>query len=99
MTIDLPILFSGLSLIVAIIVAISNIKSRNANDNRESASQITTLIVKLENISDGINEIKSDMRNMKNDVQDLRERVIRVEQKTDSAHHRLDVLEGSAAKD
>lgn len=99
MTIDVPILFSGLSLIVAIIVAISNIKSRNANDNRESASQITTLIVKLENISDGINEIKSDMRNMKNDVQDLRERVIRVEQKTDSAHHRLDILEGSAAKD
>lgn len=99
MTIDLPILFSGLSLIVAIIVAISNIKSRNADDNRESASQITTLIVKLENISDGINEIKSDMRNMKTDVQDLRERVIRVEQKTDSAHHRLDVLEGSAVKD
>lgn len=99
MTIDVPILFSGLSLIVAIIVAISNIKSRNANDNRESASQITTLIVKLENISDGINEIKSDMRNMKNDVQDLRERVIRVEQKTDSAHHRLDILEGSAVKD
>ena len=32
---------------------------------------------------------------MKNDVQDLRERVIRVEQKTDSAHHRLDVLEGN----
>ena len=99
MTIDVPILISGLSLIVAIIVAISNIRSRNAEDNRESASQITTLIVKLENISDGINEIKSDMRNMKNDVQDLRERVIRVEQKTDSAHHRLDILEGSAAKD
>lgn len=99
MTIDLPILFSGVSLIVAIIVAISNIKSRNAEDNRESAAQITTLIVKLENISEGINEIKSDMRNMKNDVQDLRDRVIRVEQKTDNAHHRLDILEGSPVKD
>jgi len=99
MTVDLPILISGLSLIVAIIVAASNIRSRNAEDNRESASQITTLIVKLENISDGINEIKTEMRTMKNDVQDLRDRVVRVEQKCDNAHHRLDMLEGSAVKE
>lgn len=34
------------------------------------------------------------MRNMRNDIQDLRDRLIIVEQSTKSAHHRLDGLEG-----
>ena len=56
--------------------------------------QSLPLIVKLENIGNGVNEIKSDMRNMRNDIQDLRDRLIIVEQSTKSAHHRLDGLEG-----
>lgn len=82
MVIDVPILISALSLLVAIIVAITSIRSRNASTDKQEASQITTLIVKLENIADGVNEIKSDMRNVKNDVQDLRDRLIIVEQST-----------------
>ena len=97
MVIDVPILISALSLLVAIIVAITSIRSRNASSDKQEASQITTLIVKLENIADGVNEIKSDMRNVKNDVQDLRDRLIVVEQSTKSAHHRLDGLEGKRA--
>ena len=85
MVIDVPILISALSLLVAIIVAITSIHSRNASADKQEASQITTLIVKLENIADGVNEIKSDMRNVKNDVQDLRDRLIIVEQFTKSA--------------
>lgn len=94
MMVDVPILISALSLLVAIIVAIVSIRRGNSTDDRQSASQITTLIVKLENIAEGVNEIKSDMRNVKNDVQDLRDRLIIVEQSTKSAHHRLDGLEG-----
>ena len=82
------------SLIIAMVVAFSNIRNKNYVNDRESASQITTLIVKLENIADGINEIKSEMKSMKSDVDDLRERLIRVEQSTKSAHHRMDTLEG-----
>ena len=78
---------------IAAAVAATNIKRNNANDNRQEATNLTTLIVKLENISNGVNEIKSDMRNMKSDIQDLRDRLIRVEQSDKSAHHRLDTLE------
>ena len=63
-------------------------------DARKEASEMTTLIVKLETINNGVNEIKSDMRNMKTDIQDLRDRLIIVEQSTKSAHHRVDKLEG-----
>lgn len=89
---DVPILISALSLIVAIIVAFSTIRSRNSTEDKQEASQITTLIVKLENINDGINEIKSDMKSVRTDMQELRDRVVIVEQSTKSAHHRLDDL-------
>ena len=95
MTISVPILISGLSLLVAVIVAITSIRGRNASVDKQEASQITTLIVKLENIAEGVNEIKADMRSMRNDVQELRDRMVIVEQSTKSAHHRLDAIVGN----
>lgn len=94
MKIDVPILISVLSLLVAAAVGISSIKRNKSSDDRQEASEMTTLIVKLENINNGVNEIKSDMRNMRSDIQDLRDRLIIVEQSTKSAHHRLDSIEG-----
>lgn len=76
----------------------TNIRRNKATDDRREASETTTLIVKLENINDGVNEIKSDMRNIREDVQDLRDRLIIVEQATKSAQHRLDVLENISDK-
>ena len=94
MKIDVPTLISIFSLSVAVIVAVSGIRRSHAADDRKEASEMTTLIVKLETINNGVNEIKSDMRNMKTDIQDLRDRLIIVEQSTKSAHHRVDKLEG-----
>ena len=90
MTVDVSILISAVSLLVAIVVAIVTIRGRNSSVDKQEASQITTLIVKLENISDGVNEIKLDMRSLRTDVQELRDRMVIVEQSTKSAHHRLD---------
>lgn len=86
----IPVAISALSLVVSVIVGFSAIRSRNSTDTKQEASQLTTLIVKLENIADGVNEIKADMRNIKDDVKELRERVIVVEQSTKSAHRRID---------
>ncbi len=94
MQVDVTIIISFMSLLVAVVVGITNIRRNNATDDRQEASETTTLIVKLENINDGVNEIKSDMRNLRNDVQDLRDRLIMVEQSTKSAHRRLNTLEG-----
>lgn len=94
MQVEIPTLISLLSLVVAIVVAIVSIRRDNATDDKKKASEMTTLIVKLENINNGVNEIKSDMHNMRNDIQDLRDRLIIVEQSTKSAHHCLDGLDG-----
>ncbi len=91
--VEISNLISALSLVVALIVAFVNVRRGNTADDKQEASEMTTLIVKLENISNGVNEIKSDMRNMRNDIQDLRDRLIIVEQSTKSAHKRLDDME------
>ena len=94
MIVDVPILISVLGLFVSIMVFLTSNRRNKKTDDQREASEMTTLIVKLENIGNGVNEIKSDMRNMRNDIQDLRDRLIIVEQSTKSAHHRLDGLEG-----
>lgn len=96
--VEIPILISFVSVCVAGIVAVTSIRRNQANDDKKEASQMTTLIVKLENIGNGVNEIKSDMRNVREDMQELRDRLIIVEQSTKSAHHRLDTFEGKEPK-
>ena len=93
MTVEVALLISGVSLAFALYQGITNMKRNKTQDDKQDASQLTTVIVKLENIGEGVNEIKSDMRNIKEDVQELRERVVAVEQSAKSAHHRVDLLE------
>ena len=87
MTIEVALLVSGISLAFGIYQGIANLK-------RNKATEMTTVIVKLESIGTGVTEIKSDMKNIRQDLQDLRERVVVVEQSTKSAHHRINTLEG-----
>lgn len=88
------VVISVLSLIVAAIVGFTNAKRNQNTDNRQAAAEMTTVIVKLETINSSVSEIKADVRNTRTDMQDLRDRLIVVEQSAKSAHHRIDMLEG-----
>lgn len=88
------VVISVLSLIVAAIVGFTNVKRNQNTDNRQAAAEMTTVIVKLETINSSVSEIKADVRNTRTDMQDLRDRLIVVEQSAKSAHHRIDMLEG-----
>lgn len=94
MTIEVALLISGISLAFGIYQGIANLKRNKATDDKKDATEMTTVIVKLESIGIGVTEIKSDMKNIRQDLQDLRERVVVVEQSTKSAHHRINTLEG-----
>lgn len=94
MTIEVAILLSAISVGFSLFSGILTLKRNNTKDTVESTTQLTTVIVKLEGISSGIAEIKSEMKNVKTDIQDLRDRLIAVEQSTKSAHHRLDGITG-----
>lgn len=90
MTIEIALLISGISLAFGIYQGITTLKRNSKVDVKNDASELTTVIVKLENIGAGITEIKSEMTNVKNDIKENRERIIKVEESAKQAHKRLD---------
>ena len=92
---ELSVIISILSLAVAAIVGFTNLKRNQATDNRQTAAEMTTVIVKLEALNNNITEMKSDVRNTRADLQEIRDRLIICEQSTKSAHHRIDALENN----
>ena len=94
MTVELSLLLSGISVAFAIFFGISS-KSRNDRKDTEQetedrATTHTLLMTKLENIADDVKDIKRDYRETNAEVQNLRERVVAVEQSLKSYHKRLD---------
>lgn len=73
MTIEVALLISGVSLAFGIYQGVCNLRRNNKCDDKKDATQLTTVIVKLENIGDGVTEIKSDLKNIKDDIKEFRE--------------------------
>lgn len=82
-----PIIISAIALVFSVYQFIDK-------EKRDNTTEITTIIVKLETIGDGINEIKTDLRSVKAEVKELRERLIETEQRAKSNTRRLDAIDG-----
>lgn len=67
-----PILISIGSLLLALYTFLSH-------NNKENTTELTTVIVKLENIGNGISDIKSEIASMKNDQKEDHDNLIKVE--------------------
>jgi len=67
-----PYIISFLSLLLAAYTFLSK-------NSKESTTELTTVIVKLENIGNGIADIKSEIASMKNDQKEDHDRLIQVE--------------------
>ena len=89
----ISIIISALSLITAVYVALSNSKRNDKHETKTDASEMTTVIVKLENINNGVTEIKSELKTVKSDIKEDHERIVRVEESTKQAHKRIDTIE------
>ena len=88
----------------------TNFKKDNKSEAKMSATEMTTVIVKLESVQDNIRDLKNDMQqNMKDIKADIsgikqeldgfRERIVVVEQSAKSMHHRLDEMKKDEKKD
>lgn len=94
MTIEVALLISAGSLAFALYQGIANLKRNKATDDRKEASEMTTVIVKLESIGKDTGEIKNDMKDVKQDVRKNTEQIIRVDESLKSAWRRINLLEG-----
>jgi predicted nucleic acid-binding Zn-ribbon protein len=88
MPIEITQLVSILSLLIAAIALARNFKL----DTKSDQTELTTVIVKLENINDNIKEVKIDMKDIISDIDKVKERLTAVEASAKSAHKRIDGL-------
>ena len=80
MTLDTEIILGVVTLCFTVIEILRTFKK----DSKEDASNLTTVIVKLENIQSSINDIKSDISRMEKENKSLAERVSKTEEKLSS---------------
>ena len=99
MTIDVSLVISMFSVGFAIFAGVVNMKRNKENDDKNESAELTTVIVKLENINNDTKDIKNELRSIRTEVGDLRERVTIAEQATKSLHKRVDKLEGRMEKE
>ena len=88
MPIEITQLVSILSLLIAAIALARNLRL----DTKSDQTELTTVIVKLENINDNIKEVKIDMKDIISDIDKVKERLTAVEASAKSAHKRIDGL-------
>jgi len=91
--VDITLVISIISVAFALYYGFSSLKRSRTCDDRNDASQLTTVIVKLENIGLGISDIKNKLNSIEIDVRETRERLVIVEESTKSAHKRMDSCE------
>ena len=84
-----PYLISFLSLLLAAYTFLSK-------NNKENTTELTTVIVKLENIGAGITDIKSEIASMKDDQKEDHDRLIKLESSVATMWKRVDELKANA---
>lgn len=85
-----PYIISVLSLLLAAYSFLSK-------NNKENTTELTTVIVKLENIGVGITDIKAEIAGLKNDQKDDHDRLIKVEASVATMWKRYDELKANVA--
>lgn len=90
MTVEITIVLAAITLIFNIYTGVSNMRRGNKQDAMNDGSQIASLNVKLDSISDGIREIKAEVTNIKKDVKEDHDLIIRIDESTKQAHKRID---------
>lgn len=83
---------TAIALIISVVSLLYTIYKNSSNTTTENTAEMTTVIVKLENIGNGIGDIKSEIASLKDDQRDDHDRLIRAETSLASAWKRINEL-------
>lgn len=86
----LPIIISLCSLLLAGYSFLSK-------TNKDNTTELTTVIVKLESIGNGIADIKAEIANLKNDQKEDHDKIIKMEASLSTAWKRIEELKDGHA--
>lgn len=80
--------------ICAVLISFVGLILTGRKDTRTDAASNAIIQTKLDSLINGVDDIRIEMRTMRDTIGDHGERLARVEAKAQSNTHRLDVLEG-----
>lgn len=98
MSIEVALAISILSVFFAIFFGVLNMRRNQKSDDKREATDMTTVIVKLESISADTNEIKNDIKSVKADVRHNSESIIRIDESLKSAWKQINELQRRAGR-
>lgn len=93
MKIDITVLVGFLATILSIWGILVRWKKDGEKQESQDTKEQTILSTKLDYISRNLDDIKVDLRTRAKENAELKERLIKVEESTKSAHKRLDEIE------
>lgn len=94
MTVEVSILIALASLAFGIYQGVANMKRNQSSDDKREASEMTTVLIKLESIQKDTSEIKTDLRSVKQDIKKHDEMIYRMDESLKSAWHAINKLQG-----
>lgn len=93
MTIEVALLISLVSVAFSIFFGLKNSKRTDVKDIEERVKENTKINFKLDAIATSIQEVKSEVSSLKDEMQTHNDRIIKVEESAKQAHKRLDSIE------
>ena len=80
--------------LIGCVVGLAGWLRNHDTDNERETSNMTTVIVKLENIRVGISDLKSDLKRTAEDLNGIDRRLTVVEESVKHAHKRINEIKG-----
>lgn len=80
--------------LIGCIVGLAGWLRNHDSDNEKETSNMTTVIVKLENIRGSISDLKLDLKRTAEDLQSIDRRLTVVEESVKQAHNRINEIKG-----
>lgn len=80
--------------LIGCIVGLAGWLRNHDSDNERETSNMTTVIVKLENIRGSISDLKSDLKRTSEDLKGIDRRLTVVEESIKQAHKRINEIKG-----
>lgn len=84
MTIEVMSVITAISVACSIFFGVLAWRRNAKTDDKADATQMATIIVKLDNIDATVRDIKADNRSIQSDVQDIWKRLVKVEEKVEA---------------
>ena len=80
--------------LAAVLISLLGLLLNSRKESRTDAASVARMETKLDSVANGVDDIRVEIRTMRDTVSDHGERLAKVEARASSNTHRLDALEG-----